>query len=479
MRIRACPPYNMSINQTQKPVLAIIGRPNVGKSTLFNRLTKTRDALVADEPGVTRDINIGIGQVGEAAYLVIDTGGIDSSATSEINEMVSAKALEVVDDADALVMVVDGVDGVTGEDKFIAVAARKAGKPLYLTVNKLDRISTTAAAEFNELGLGAPHLISALQGHGIESLIDEITRHWPLRSLEEEETNDAIKVAIIGRPNVGKSTLINRMLGEERMLTADFPGTTHDSIATNFERHGKSFTLIDTAGVRRRGKISERVEKFSVVKALQAIDLSHVVVVIVDGQEAVTEQDLHLLGLVVDSGRALLIAVNKWDGLETDQREYIKKELDRRLRFVSFARQYFVSALHGTGVGDLFAGIVEAHRAAQVDVNTAELTKLLEQAVSTHQPPLVRGRRIKLKHAHLGGNNPPKIIIHGNQVKSLPDAYKRYLTNYFRDALGLVGTTVRIQLRQGDNPFSGQRNKLTPRQILKKQRLKKYTGKKK
>ena len=466
----------MSDIESQKPVIAIIGRPNVGKSTLFNRLTRSRDALVADEPGVTRDLNIGVGQVGEAAYLIIDTGGIDSGANSEINETVSARALEAVHDADALIMVVDAVDGVTADDKYIAKTARKAGKPLYLAVNKLDRVAVETSVEFNELGIGVPYQLSALRGHGIDSLIEEITASWPLKS-DEEISDDTIRVAVIGRPNVGKSTLINRMLGEQRMITADFPGTTHDSIATKFERHGKEFTLIDTAGVRRRGKISERVEKFSVVKALQAIDLSHVVVVVIDAQESVTDQDLHLLGLVVDSGRALLVAVNKWDGLETDQKELINKGLDRRLGFVSFARQYFISALHGTGVGNLFDGIVEAHRASQIDISTADLTKLLEHAVSTHQPPLVHGRRIKLKHAHLGGKNPAKIIIHGNQVKSLPVPYQRFLTNFFRDALGLIGTTIRIELRQGDNPFSGKRNKLTPRQTEKKKRLTKHTKK--
>ena len=468
----------MTSSISSKPVVAIIGRPNVGKSTLFNRITRSRDALVADEPGVTRDINIGTGQIGEADYLVIDTGGIDSGASSEVNELVSARALEAVTDADALIMVVDGAAGITSEDQYIANTARKAGKPIHLAVNKSDRISVEDSIAFFELGIGDPHLISALRGQGVESLIREISRDWPPRS-EEEETDDSIRVAIIGRPNVGKSTLINRMLGEQRMLTADFPGTTHDSIATKFERHGKQFTLVDTAGVRRKGKISELVEKFSVVKALKAIDSSHVVVAVIDAQENVTEQDLHLLGLVLDSGRSLIIAINKWDGLPVEQRELIKKELDRRLRFVNFAEQHFISALHGTGVGDLFDSVVKAYRASMIDINTADLTKLLEQAVEGHQPPLVRGRRVKLKHAHLGGNNPPRIIIHGNQVKSLPDSYRKYLANFFRDTLGLIGTAVKIELRQGDNPFANRRNKLTPRQIEKKKRLRKHTRKKK
>ena len=468
----------MTSSIQSKPVVAIIGRPNVGKSTLFNRITRTRNALVADEPGVTRDINIGTGQVGEADYLVIDTGGIDSGASSEVNEMVSARALDAVVDADALILVVDGADGVTSEDQFIANTARKAGKSIYLAVNKADRISEQDGAAFFELGMGAPYLISALRGQGVESLIADISQDWPPRR-EVEENDDSIRVAIIGRPNVGKSTLINRMLGEQRMLTADFPGTTHDSIATRFERHGKQFTLVDTAGVRRKGKISERVEKFSVVQALKAIDSSHVVIAVIDAQENVTEQDLHLLGLVLDSGRSLIIAVNKWDGLGVDQRELIKKELDRRLRFVSFAEQHFISALHGSGVGDLFDSAVKAYQASMVDINTADLTKLLEKAVEAHQPPLVRGRRVKLKHAHLGGNNPPRIVIHGNQVKSLADSYRKYLANYFRDTLGLIGTAVKIDLRQGDNPFANRRNKLTPRQIEKKKRLRKHTRKKK
>ncbi len=458
-----------------KPVIAIIGRPNVGKSTLFNRLTQSRDALVADEPGVTRDINIGSGKIGSADYLVIDTGGIDSGASSEVNEMVSARALDAVSDADALVLVVDGVDGVTTEDQFIANTARKSGKAIFVVVNKSDRITAEQGVEFSELGLGNPHLISALRGAGINALIDEISHGWPDRDETVEDQDGSIRVAVIGRPNVGKSTLINRMLGERRMLTADFPGTTHDSIATKFERHGTLFTLVDTAGVRKRGRIAERVEKFSVVKALKAIDSSHVVIVVIDAQENVTEQDLHLLGLALDSGRSLIVAINKWDGLPKDHRELIKKELDRRLRFVNFAEQHFISALHGTGVGDLFDSARSAYQASMVDINTADLTKMLEQAVESHQPPLVRGRRIKLKHAHLGGNNPPRIVIHGNQVKSLPDSYKRFLGNYFRERLGLIGTAIKIELRHGDNPFANKRNKLTPRQIEKKKRLRKHT----
>ena len=458
-----------------KPVIAIIGRPNVGKSTLFNRLTQSRDALVADEPGVTRDINIGSGKSGSADYLVIDTGGIDSGASSEVNEMVSARALDAVSDADALVLVVDGVDGVTTEDQFIANTARKSGKAIFVVVNKPDRIAAEQGVEFSELGLGNPYLISALRGAGINALIEEISEGWPERDETIEEQDGSIRVAVIGRPNVGKSTLINRMLGERRMLTADFPGTTHDSIATKFERHGTLFTLVDTAGVRKRGRIAERVEKFSVVKALKAIDSSHVVIVVIDAQENVTEQDLHLLGLALDSGRSLIVAINKWDGLPKDHRELIKKELDRRLRFVNFAEQHFISALHGTGVGDLFDSASSAYQASMVDINTADLTKMLEQAVESHQPPLVRGRRIKLKHAHLGGNNPPRIVIHGNQVKSLPDSYKRFLANYFRERLGLIGTAIKIELRQGDNPFANKRNKLTPRQIEKKKRLRKHT----
>lgn len=462
-----------------KPVVTIVGRPNVGKSTLFNRLTRSRDALVADVAGVTRDINVGLGKVGSAAYLVADTGGIDSGAKLDINARVSEQALSVIGDSDAILLVVDGKEGLNSEDEHIAAVIRKSGVPVTVVVNKVDHADPELiSSEFNRLGFDRPAAISALSGVGVEKLIGEVTAHWPGPETYADPDDNRIRVAIIGRPNVGKSTLVNRMLGEERMITADLPGTTHDSVAIDFERRGRAYTLIDTAGLRRRGKVSDIVEKFSAVKALQAIDLAAVIVVVLDGTEAVTDQDAHLLGLVVESGRSVVVAVNKWDGLGPDKRDQIRRELDRKLQFIDYAERIFISALHGTGVGGLFKHIDDAYRSAQIGAKTSTVTEMLLDAVNAHPPPLVHGRRIKLRYAHLGGRNPPTIIIHGNQVKSLPDAYHRYLGNYFRNALKLVGTPVRIELRQGENPYEGRRNELTQRQIKQRRRLMKHVKKK-
>lgn len=462
-----------------KPVVTIVGRPNVGKSTLFNRLTRSRDALVADVAGVTRDINVGLGKVGSAAYLVADTGGIDSGAKLDINARVSEQALSVIGDSDAVLLVVDGKEGLNSEDEHIATVIRKSGVPVTVVVNKVDHANPELiSSEFNRLGFDRPVAISALSGMGVEKLIGEVTAHWPGSEAYADPDDNRIRVAIIGRPNVGKSTLVNRMLGEERMITADLPGTTHDSVAIDFERRGRAYTLIDTAGLRRRGKVSDIVEKFSAVKALQAIDLAAVIVVVLDGTEAVTDQDAHLLGLVVESGRSVVVAVNKWDGLGPDKRDQIRRELDRKLQFIDYAERIFISALHGTGVGELFKHIDDAYRSAQIGAKTSTVTEMLLDAVNAHPPPLVHGRRIKLRYAHLGGRNPPTIIIHGNQVKSLPDAYHRYLGNYFRNALKLVGTPVRIELRQGENPYEGRRNELNQRQIKQRRRLMKHVKKK-
>lgn len=461
-----------------KPVIALVGRPNVGKSTLFNCLTRSRDALVADQPGLTRDRKYGEGKIGERAYLVVDTGGI-SGDREGIDELMADQVWLAVEEADAILFLVDARDGLMPGDDEIARRLRTASKPVHLVVNKVDGSDpSVVVSEFYNLGIGEPLGITASQGGGVRDLMDHVFSAIPEAEEEEEQDDRGIKIAVVGKPNVGKSTLINRILGEERVLAYDMPGTTRDSIYVPFERRGQQYTFIDTAGVRRRGKVQDKLEKFSVIKALQAIEQANVVVLVIDAHQGVSDQDLHLLGFVLDEGRSLVIAVNKWDGLESSERERVKYELGRRLQFVDYASLYFISALHGTGVGDLFGPIQKAYQSATRNLSTPELTRILEQAVSEHQPPLVRGRRIKLRYAHQGGRNPPTIVIHGNQTKDLPAAYQRFLANYFRKSLKLEGTPVRIELKSGINPYKGKRNKLTKRQIDKRQRLKKHIKKK-
>lgn len=461
-----------------KPVIALVGRPNVGKSTLFNCLTRSRDALVADQPGLTRDRKYGEGRVGDRPYLVVDTGGLSGEAQG-IDELMAEQAWLAVAEADSVLFLVDARDGLTAGDEEIAARLRICSKSVHLVVNKVDGANLDVVlAEFHQLGIGEPVGITASQGAGVSTLMEEILHCLPEPEKEEEGNDLGIKIAIVGRPNVGKSTLINRILGEERVLVFDMPGTTRDSIFVPFERHGQRYTFIDTAGVRRRGKVHDKLEKFSVIKALQAIAEAHVVVLVIDAHEGISEQDAHLLGFVLDEGRALVIAVNKWDGLESSQRERVKYELGRRLQFVDFAKLFFISALHGTGVGDLFKPIQKAYASATKHFSTPELTRLLEKLVEDHQPPLVRGRRIKLRYAHQGGRNPPTIVIHGNQTKDVPASYRRYLANSFRKVLRLEGTPVRIDFKTGTNPYEGRKNKLTKRQIDKRQRLKKYVKKK-
>jgi GTP-binding protein len=457
-----------------KPVIALVGRPNVGKSTLFNCLTRSRDALVADQPGMTRDRKYGEGKVGGRSYLVVDTGGI-SGEREGVDELMAGQVWLAVEEADAIIFLVDAHDGLMPGDNEIAKRLRTSNKSVYLVVNKIDGADASMViAEFYNLGMGEPLGITASHGAGIHDLMDHVLEVLPEVEEEEEKEDLGIKIAVIGRPNVGKSTLINRILGEERVLAFDMPGTTRDSIYVPFERRGQRYTFIDTAGVRRRGRVQDKLEKFSVIKALQAIEQAHVVVLVIDAREGISDQDLHLLGFVLDEGRSLVIAVNKWDGLDNSDRERVKYELSRRLQFVDFASIYFISALHGTGVGDLFKPIQKAYLSATRKFSTPELTNILEQAVSEHQPPLVRGRRIKLRYAHQGGRNPPTIVIHGNQTKDLPGVYRRYLANYFRKTLKLEGTPVRIDLKTGVNPYQGKKNKLTSRQMAKRQRLKKY-----
>jgi GTP-binding protein len=453
------------------PVVALLGRPNVGKSTLFNRLTATRDALVADLPGLTRDRQYGFGKLGPVPYIVIDTGGL-STAREGVEALMMDQARKALEEADATVFVVDGRVGLAGADRDVASWLRKSGKPIYLVVNKtegMDPLQMTA--EFHALGLGAPRAISAAHGEGVNALMDEVLGGFPASSPLAPEDEGRTKVAVIGRPNVGKSTLINRMLGEERLIAYDQPGTTRDSIAVPFERDGVNYTLIDTAGVRRKSRVDEAIEKFSIVKTLQAIDEADVVVAVLDAREGVAEQDASLLGLALERGRALVIAINKWDGLTQGQRDETRRLFDVKLPFLSFARVHFISALHGTAVGDLYKSIDEAQRAATRDIPTPELTRVMERAIEQHQPPLVRGRRPKLRYAHQGGKRPPLIIVHGNQLEHLPDAYRRYLENTFRAAFELWGTPIRIEWKGGRNPFAGRRNELTQRQVKKRQRL--------
>jgi GTP-binding protein len=456
------------------PVIALVGRPNVGKSTLFNRLTRTRDALVADEPGLTRDRKYGDGRVGDRPFIVIDTGGL-SGASDDLDGLMAQQAWQAINEADQVFLLVDGRAGLTASDEMVAMALRRTGKPAVLVVNKTDGVDIdTAVAEFHALGLGEPVAIAAAHGRGVTALMARAMENLPDTAAVdpgEGTGNDRVRVAIVGRPNVGKSTLINRMLGEERVLAFDQPGTTRDSIFIPFERDGVDYTLIDTAGVRRRARVHETIEKFSVIKTLQAIDAAHVVILVLDAHQGIGDQDASLAGYIAEKGRALVVAVNKWDGLQPHERNDLVAQLERKLPFLGFASTCFISARHGTGVGDLFPEINHAYAAATRELSTHELSSILEQAVQEHQPPLVRGRRIKLRYAHQGGRNPPLIVIHGNQTERLPDSYKRYLVNVFRESLRLSGTPVRLEFKTGSNPFQGRKNKLTARQVKRRKRL--------
>lgn len=453
------------------PVIALLGRPNVGKSTLFNFLTRSRDALVADVPGLTRDRQYGFGKIGSRPYIVVDTGGLGDEATG-IGALMAKQSLQALDEADAAVFVVDGRAGLAGPDQELAAALRRRNKPIFLAVNKTEGMDgNLVSAEFHALGLGEPHTIAAAHGAHVEALIDTVLDALPLVAAPPAMDEDRIRVAVIGRPNVGKSTLINRLLGEERLVAFDQPGTTRDAVAVPFERDNRQYTLVDTAGVRRRSRIREAIEKFSIVKTLQAIDDAQVVVTVLDAREGITEQDAGIIGLAVERGRAVVVAINKWDGLAAEQRDRVRALLELKLPFLTFARVHFISALHGSRVGDLMASVNEAHAAASRDLDTPELTRILEQAVAKHQPPLVRGRRIKLRYAHQGGRTPPVIVIHGNQTDQVPEAYTRYLENTYRSAFKLYGTPIRIEYRTSKNPYAGKRNTLTPRQVRSKKRL--------
>jgi GTP-binding protein len=452
------------------PVVALIGRPNVGKSTLFNAMTGTRDALVADFPGLTRDRQYGFARRTEVPCIVVDTGGLVENA-DQIESLMVAQTERAIAEADRLIVLVDGRAGLTPQDEFTAQLARRSGKPVILAVNKTEGFDLdVAVADFHQLGLGEPQPIAAAHDQGVVSLLEEA-----LKGLKPDPSDgpelDGIRVAVIGRPNVGKSTLINRLLGENRLVAFDQPGTTRDAVMVPFERDGERYTLIDTAGLRRRSRVEEAVEKFSVIKTLQAIETANVVVAVMDAHENVAEQDASLLGMAIEQGKALVLAINKWDNIPTEQRDEIRAQIEQRLKFADFAPIHFISARHGSGVGELLRTVREVYAAAMRDMSTPELTRVLEAAIVSHQPPLVSGRRIKLRYAHQGGRNPPVIVIHGNQTDHVPDAYRRYLVNVYRQAFDLQGTPVRVVFKAEENPFAGKRNPLTPRQRRKRKRL--------
>lgn len=475
------------------PVVALVGRPNVGKSTLFNRLTRTRDALAADFPGLTRDRKYGRAFLSGYEFIVVDTGGIDGTEEG-IETKMAEQSLAAIEEADVVLFMADARAGLTAADLSIAQHLRSREKTTFVVANKVDGIDAdSACAEFWSLGLGEVYQMAASQGRGVTNMIEyALTPYAEAMGIErqgEEEVVDErqyteeeaeaeqkrlqdlpIKLAIIGKPNVGKSTLTNRILGEERVVVYDEPGTTRDSIYIPMEREGREYVIIDTAGVRRRSKVHQVIEKFSVIKTLKAVEDANVVLLIIDAREGVAEQDLGLLGFALNAGRALVIAVNKWDGIDQGIKDRVKSELDRRLGFIDFARIHFISALHGTGVGHLFESIEEAYDSATRRVSTSMLTRIMQMSQDDHQPPLVNGRRVKLKYAHAGGYNPPIVVIHGNQVSRLPDSYKRYMMNYFRRSLKVVGTPIQLRFQEGDNPFENKTEKLTMSQERRRKR---------
>lgn len=458
-----------------KPTIVIVGRPNVGKSTLFNRLTKTRDALVADIPGLTRDRHYGHGKLGSKPYLVVDTGGFEPLAKDGIMHEMARQTEQAIAEADTIVFVVDGRVGITALDKEIANKLRRVQRPVLVAVNKSEGMNQgVVIADFHELGLGEPHAISATHGEGVRSLIEEALQPFP-EPVENESKSDEIKVAIVGRPNVGKSTMINAVLGEERVIAFDQPGTTRDAIFVDFERGGRKYTLIDTAGLRRKGKVFETIEKFSVIKTLQSIEDAHVVILVLDAQQDISDQDAHIAGFVVESGRALVVAVNKWDGLDTYKRDQVKTEIETRLKFLEFANFHYVSALKGLGLSAVFRSVDAAYRAATADLSTPRLTRTLIDAVARQSPPRNGIFRPKLRYAHQGGRNPPVIVVHGNVLDKVPDSYKRYLERVFREVFKLQGTPLRIQFNVSENPYAetkpAERSRVRPKADVGKSSL--------
>lgn len=428
------------------PCIAIVGRPNVGKSTLFNRLTRSRDALVSNIPGLTRDRQYGTIKINEQEVILVDTGGLGKPETA-IETLMEKQTELALNEADLVLFLVDGKSGLLPSDEILASKLRKLNKPVFVVINKIDgQDLDTIKADFLTLGFNKFCLISAEHNIGIDELLTTVAEYLPETEEQPEPqlNENGVKITFVGRPNVGKSTLVNRILGEERVIAHDQPGTTRDSIFIDFNRHGKDYILIDTAGVRRKSKVNEKIEKFSIIKTLQSIEKTDVVVFLVDATENITDQDLKLLSFVLEAGKALVIAVNKWDDLEPSQREKIKKELERRLPFLDFVKIHFISALHGTGVGNLFKSIDKAYLSAHQELKTAELTKILEMAVDNYQPPMARGKEIKLRYAHVGHYAPPTIIIHGTRMEFLPVNYKKYLEKFFRESLGIFGTPIKL-----------------------------------
>jgi GTP-binding protein len=455
------------------PVVALVGRPNVGKSTLFNVLTRSRDALVADLPGVTRDRHYGICRLAERHFVLVDTGGLADDQEG-LAGLTARQVDMAIAEADVLVFVVDARDGLLPTDQAILERLRRTSKPMLLAINKIDGLDEAMAlSDFARLGVAAPLPLAASHGHGTLQLVKAIEARLPEGEpeLAAGDVEGGVRVAIVGRPNVGKSTLVNRLLGEDRVIVSDVAGTTRDSIRIPLERDGRRYTLIDTAGVRRRSRIDDAVEKFSVIKTLQSIDAANVVVILLDASEGVTDQDAGLIGHALDAGRAMVIAVNKWDGLKTYDREQCKRSLERKLVFVDWAPRLTISALHGTGIGELMRRVNQVHAAANKKMTASDLTRALEAAYAAYQPPLVRGHSPKLRYAHPGGSNPPTIVIHGSRTKHLAESYRRYLENFFRKRYKLDGTPVRIDFRDGENPFAGKKNVLTEGQQKRRQRM--------
>ena len=441
-----------------KPTLVLVGRPNVGKSTLFNRLTRSRDAIVADIPGLTRDRHYGHGRLGDKPHLVVDTGGFEPAAKEGILHEMAKQTLQAVDEADMVLFIVDGRQGLTAQDKIIAEQLRKTGRKILLVVNKVEGMAASVVtAEFHELGLGEPCGVSAIHGDNVSELVQLALVDFP-EQREQEEEDEQPKIAIVGRPNVGKSTLVNTLLGEERVIAFDQPGTTRDSIYIDFERNGHRYTLIDTAGLRRRGKVQETIEKFSVVKTLQAVEDANVVVLVLDAENEISEQDTHIAGFILEAGRALVLVVNKWDGLDDYQRDTIKREIARKLAFLlGFAKLHYISALRGSGMKELLPSVDAAYAAAMAKLPTPKLTRTLLAAVEKQSPPRAGASRPKLRYAHQGGSNPPLIVIHGSALDHVPETYRRYLENTFREAYQLEGTPLRVEFRSGRNPFAGKK----------------------